>query len=133
MKSFLSPLLAASPADFELRNLRTGAILASELHTAFDSRSRNIGLLRHTTLPAMSALIIAPTTAIHTWFMKFPIDVAFVARSGEVVKARHHLRPWRMSAVWRGFAVVEMPVGALARSSTQRGDRLEVVQRRDRS
>ncbi len=127
MPSFLSPLLRESPNNFLLRNTRTGAVLADDLLTAFDSRSRNVGLLKHTSMPLMSALIIAPTTAIHTWFMKFPIDIAFVLRTGEIVKTRAALAPWRMSGVLRGYAVIELPAGALDRADTRRGDRLEVV------
>ena len=132
MASFLSPLLCASSPDFVLRNVHTGVTVADHLLTAFDSASRNIGLLRHDSLPESRALIIAPTSAIHTFFMRFPIDVAFVAKDGRIVKIRRALVPWRLAAAFRAYAVVEMPAGALARSNTSRGDRLEVVPREGR-
>lgn len=126
MPSFLSPMLRASADRFELRNRVTGRTVAAHLLTAFDRSSRNVGLLHHDSLPDSTALIIAPTSAIHTFFMKFPIDVVFVARDGRVLKACSGLVPWRMTAAWRAYAVVEMAVGALATSGTVRGHYVEV-------
>ena len=71
-------------------------------------------------------MIIAPTNAIHTFFMKFAIDVAFVARDGRVLKTRHAMGPWRMAAALRGFAVVELAAGVLAETQTTAGDRLTI-------
>jgi uncharacterized membrane protein (UPF0127 family) len=53
--------------------------------------------------------------------MRFAIDVAFVARVGRVLKVRRAMRPWRMAAAWRAFAVVEMAAGALDRAEDQAG------------
>ena len=124
---FLSPLLREPPDMFILRNIRTGGTVAQHLITAFDSRSRNRGLLRHAAMPAMSALILAPTSAIHTFFMKFPIDVVFVRKDGRVVKVRAGLKPWRVSGALGAFAVVELPAASLAASGTTEGDVLEVA------
>jgi uncharacterized membrane protein (UPF0127 family) len=74
-------------------------------------------------------MIIAPTSAIHTFFMKFAIDVAFVARDGAVLKIRRDLGPWRLAAALRAYAVVEMAAGALERTDTRPGDRLAIVSR----
>ena len=122
MPSFLSPILRDPSHDFALVNERTQSIVASRLLTAFESSTRNAGLLRHQALPAQTALILAPSGAIHTVFMKFSLDVAFVARDGRVLKVRAGLRPWRISACWGSFAVVEMTSGAMA--GVNPGDRL---------
>jgi uncharacterized membrane protein (UPF0127 family) len=127
MPSFLAPLRHASATRLLLRNSRTGLTVADHLMPAFDSRSRNIGLLRHTSMPAMSAMIIAPTSAIHTFFMKFAIDVAFVAKDGRVVSVRSALRPWRMAWALGAYAVIELAEGALDRSQTTIGDELVVT------
>jgi uncharacterized membrane protein (UPF0127 family) len=129
MPSFLSPLLHDSADGFSLRNARTHACLADHLVTAFDSASRRTGLLHRDTFPEGHALIIAPTNAIHTWFMRFPIDVVFVAKDGRVVKLRSTLRPWRIAGAWRAHAVIELAAGSLDRSGTAPGDRLFVLSR----
>jgi uncharacterized protein len=124
MKSFLEPLLRKGAAPHQLVNARSGRVVAGQLLPAFDSATRKTGLLKHTSLPAGTAMIIAPTNAIHTFFMKFPIDVAFVARSGKVLKIRTAMPAWRMAGALRGFAVVELAAGALAQSETTVGDEL---------
>jgi uncharacterized membrane protein (UPF0127 family) len=127
MKSFLDPLLRANSSACVLVNVRNDRVVAGSLITAFDSASRRKGLLKHEGLPPGSALIIAPSNAIHTFFMRFAIDVAFVARDGRVLKVRPAVPPWRMTGSLRAFAVIELPAGALAAADTLRGDTLRVT------
>lgn len=127
MPSFLNDLLRSPSGHFLLINTRTQRVVASTILTAFDSASRRKGLLGRDGLSPGTALIIAPSNAIHTFFMRFPIDVAFVAKDGRVVKVRTGVGPWRMSAAFRAFAVVELPTGTLERSATAAGDRLSVA------
>src|SRR5512139_3009237 len=126
MKSFLAPLLHAVPADgdYVLENTTTRSVVAVRILTAFDSAGRRRGLLGRDSLPEGSALIIAPSNAVHTFFMRFPIDIAFVRRDGRVLKVRSSVGPWRLAASLRAYAVVELPADALAQSSTRRGDML---------
>lgn len=126
MKSFLTPLLRSGGTSFALANTRHDRIVARTLLTAFDSKSRRQGLLGRDSLPDGSALIIAPSPAIHTFFMRFAIDVAFVAKDGRVVKVRAAVPPRRIAVAWRAFAVIELPAGALERSDTKAGDRLRI-------
>jgi uncharacterized membrane protein (UPF0127 family) len=120
--SFLNPLLRESQSAVTLMNRRNGSVLAAHVRTAFDSKSRRQGLLGIDGLEPQSALIIAPTSLIHTWFMRFPIDVAFVARDGRVVKVRRDLQPWRVSGALGSYAVIELPTGILAATDTLPGD-----------
>ena len=124
---FLRPLLNAAPAGFCLRNQRTGQVLASTLLPALDSATRKTGLLKHSSLADGEAMLIAPSNAVHTWFMRFDLDLIFVRRNGQVVKTRASVKPWRMSAALRAFAVIEMRAGTLAARETLPGDILEVV------
>jgi uncharacterized membrane protein (UPF0127 family) len=126
---FLAPLLDPSPEALVLRHARTGAIVADRLEAALDSASRRKGLLGRDGMPDGSALIIAPTNAVHTFAMRFPIDVVFVRRSGVVSKVRHRMPRGRMSASLLAFAVVELPAGAADRAGVRPGDRLELAPR----
>ena len=128
MATFLSPLAARPDAGLVLRNTRTGKVVAHRLLPAFESQTRRTGLLKHTSLDDGEAMIIAPTNAVHTWFMKFDIDIAFVTRDGRVLKARDTVRPWRMTGALGGFAVIEMKAGSFAAADTVRGDVLEIVE-----
>jgi uncharacterized membrane protein (UPF0127 family) len=110
--------------DHVLENITTGRIVADRILTAFDSASRRRGLLGRDGLPAGSALIIAPSNAVHTFFMRFPIDILFVGRDGRVIKVRSTVSPWRITASLRAFAVIELAAGSLALSNTSADDSL---------
>jgi uncharacterized protein len=124
MKSFLNPLLRAGTVDHLLENATTGEVVARQLLTAFDSKERRRGLLGRESLPEGTAIIIAPSNAVHTFFMRFAIDIAFVARDGRVIKVRSSVPPWRLAAALRAFAVIELAAGTLERSRTAAGDTL---------
>ena len=126
MKSFLSPLLRSAQPPFALTNARNGRSVARTLLTAFDSSSRRKGLLGRDSLADGSAMIIAPSSAVHTFAMRFAIDVMFVSKDGRVLKVKREVKPRRIAAAWRAFAVVELPAGAIERSDTRRGDRLQL-------
>jgi uncharacterized protein len=126
MKSFLSPLLRSVSSPLALTNTRNNQVVARTLLTAFDSASRRKGLLGRDSLPDGSALIIAPCQGIHTFSMRFAIDVMFVSKAGLVLKVRQAVPPRRIAVALRAFAVVELPAGAIERSGTRPGDQLEV-------
>ena len=121
--AFLGPLLEEN-RSCRLRNRRTGQIVAETVFPALDSASRRKGLLGRDSMPQRSAIVIAPTSAIHTWFMRFEIDVAFVTRDGRIVKMKSRLRPWRIFAALGAFAAIELPGGALESSGTEPADTL---------
>lgn len=104
-----------------------GAIVASRVELAVDSESRRRGLLGRDTLDVGAALIIAPCSSIHTFFMRFAIDVLFVARDGRVLKTYAAVGPRRIAFRFGAFAVVEMAAGATARPKTKVGDIVELV------
>ena len=107
-------------------NQTRGATLASEVQVADDARSRRIGLLKHDTLPPGQGLWLFPTCAIHTFGMRFPIDVAFLDRRRRVKRIYHGLAPYRLTSfVWGAQSVLELPSGSLASTGTAVGDQLQ--------
>ena len=126
-KAFLAPLLRRPDESLALVNTRSGYTLAHSLAGAFDSASRRQGLLGRDGLEEGHALVIAPTNAIHTFFMRFPIDVAFVRRDGRVAGVRHAVKPWRIACALSAHAVIELPAGTLARTGTVSGDTLIIT------
>jgi uncharacterized membrane protein (UPF0127 family) len=124
---FLQPLVGTDIRGMTLTVAGRNGIVADQIETAFDSRSRTRGLLGRKGLPLGAALIIAPSNAIHTFRMQFAIDVIYAARDGTVVKLRRGLRPWRMSAALQAFAVIELAAGAIDRANLHVGERLIVT------
>ena len=110
-----------------LANDRTDRLLASAVELAVTSETRRRGLLGRDSFDLSAALIIAPCSAIHTAFMRFAIDAAFVDRDGRVRKIVHNLRPWRLAGSLRAYAVIEMAAGGLRRSDVAVGDRLKLL------
>lgn len=110
-----------------MTNTRTAAPLARSIEAAFDSRTRKQGLLGRAAIAPETALILAPCGAIHTCFMRFAIDVAFVDRTGVVLSVVHALAPWRVRGALGAFATVELPAGTLASTGTRASDRLQLT------
>jgi hypothetical protein len=126
MSHFLRPLLRSDGTARALVNERTGSILAAVVEVALDSKTRRRGLLGRDGLPDLHALVLAPCNAIHTCFMRFPIDVIFAARDGRVLKTVDRIGAWRVAASLRAFAAIEVPAGTLRRKGLSCGDCLVI-------
>jgi uncharacterized membrane protein (UPF0127 family) len=101
-----------------------GKVVCERCEIAESSLKRVRGLLGRRELVHGDGLLIRPTWSIHTWFMRFPIDVVFLDRDLTVLGVREHLRPWK-AAVHRGaHAALELPAGAARRVGLAVGDRL---------
>jgi uncharacterized membrane protein (UPF0127 family) len=122
MANFLLPMIQRAEGAYELRNVRSGRIVAHTIIPAFESATRRKGLLGRDSLEDGVAMIIAPSNAIHTFWMRFAIDVAFVRRNGEVLKVQEALAPWRIAVGVSAYAVIELAAGALRRGDVRVGD-----------
>ena len=87
------------------------------------------GLLGRRGLPQGEGLLLRPSAAIHTWFMRFPIDAVFVDRDLVVVGIRPELRPWRAAGRRGARAVLELAAGEAGRRGLRVGDRLVAAPR----
>ncbi|HJV64139.1 MAG TPA: DUF192 domain-containing protein [Geomonas sp.] len=106
-------------------NTRSGQLLAANLSVAATFLSRSKGLLGRQRLSAGEGLLIAPCNGVHTFFMKFPIDVIFLDKENRIIGAREHLPPYRITRVlFSCVRVLELPAGTLTASGTVPGDRL---------
>ena len=115
---------------FALRVLNTtrGVVLGDAVDIADTSAKRRTGLLKHSALEDGHGLWIVPCEAVHTFGMKFPIDVAFLNRKQRVVKVRRDMVKRRMAFCLTAHSVLELPAGTLERTGTQPNDQLEFEQ-----
>jgi uncharacterized membrane protein (UPF0127 family) len=120
------PLLAKQARAHRLVNCTRAFVLAAVIEPAFESLSRRTGLLGRQTLPFDTVLAIAPSNAIHTFGMQFPLDVLFINRSGMVVKRSLALKARRLAVASRAFAVLEFAAGHPGVEATRIGDQLGV-------
>ena len=108
-----------------VRNITRNTVLAETAIVANTSTKRRTGLLKHETLPRGEGLWIAPCEAIHTFGMKFPIDVVYLNKKKKIVKIRPAMPRRRISACLLAHSVLELPAGMAEETSTHVGDQLE--------
>jgi uncharacterized membrane protein (UPF0127 family) len=100
-------------------------LLGDAIDVADNSASRNAGLLKRQGLAAGEGLWIVPCEGIHMFFMKFAIDVVYVDKKRRVKKVVRSLKPWRISLCLPADSVIELPVGLIDSTGTEKGDQLE--------
>lgn len=99
----------------------TSLIVAS----GFYSRLR--GLIGRAGLAAGEGLLLTPCRAVHTFGMRFPIDLLFIDHQGQVVAVIKNLKPNRYSGYFgAASAVLELAAGEADRYVIAVGDRLSV-------
>ena len=108
-----------------VRNITRNTVLAENTVMANTSETRRKGLLKHESLPKGEGLWIAPCEAVHTFWMKFAIDLVYLSKKKQVLKVRHAVPPWRISGCLRAHSVLELPAGMAAETETQPGDQIE--------
>ena len=119
--AMLNHLMQAKPNTAAI-NITKGVALATELEIATSFMARSQGLLGRSGLRPEQGMLIDPCPSVHTWFMRFPIDVIFLDKKNRVVGLKRNLKPFRMAWSWRGAKTIELPVGIIASTRTQLGD-----------
>lgn len=85
------------------------------------------GLIGKPALGDDEGLWMAHCWAIHTFGMRFPIDVVFLDGEHLVKKVIQGLRPFNpVVCCWSARGVIELPVGTIERAQVQVGDRIEI-------
>lgn len=109
-------------------DLDTGKVLACEVDLAENFFARLKGLLGRSELAAGGGLWIRPCNSVHTFGMRFTIDVAFLDRDMRVVAVAKTLRPNRVSPFCsKASSVLELPAGALDAAVTAVGNRIAIT------
>jgi uncharacterized protein len=112
---------------FTLINDRTHAVVATSVELAATAGDRLRGLLGRRALAPSTGLLLSPCAAIHTAFMRFPIDVVFIDADGKALRVIRQLRPWRVAMSLGARAVIELGDGTIAPGDVELGDRLHVA------
>jgi uncharacterized protein len=124
MASFLSAASNDSARQFALVDAANSRIVVPRVELALDSASRRKGLLGREGLEKGTGLVIAPSNAVHTFFMRFSIDIVFLHRSGRVLKIRHQVPARRLAVSATAHAVLELPAGAASEAGLKIGQQL---------
>lgn len=104
---------------------RSGTIPRVRVACTFASRC--MGLLNRSRLDEEEGLLLIPGYSVHTWWMRFSIDVIFLDAQLEVLHVVSNLRPWRIAlAPPDTHCVLELAAGVAERSGIERGIRLRI-------
>ena len=113
-----------------VENKSRAALIGTRIAVADTFLTRLVGLLRHRQLASGAGLLIEPSSGVHTFGMRFAIDVVALDRKRRVLSLWPNLRPWRLSGVgWKIHSVLELPAGAIQQAKLQLGDQLEITPR----
>jgi uncharacterized membrane protein (UPF0127 family) len=112
-------------------NLTRQTPIADRVGLAGDGRNRRKGLLGREALAEGEGLWIVPCEAVHTFWMRFPIDLVYLDRKYRVIKIRTGVWPWRVSACLRAHSVIELAAGTMESTGTVPGDVLALERCRD--
>ncbi len=89
-------------------------VIAENVEMANTFFKRLKGLMFRNSMPQATAMLLAPCPQIHTCFMKFAIDVLFLAEDGTVLYVIENMKPWRISPIVRhAVQTLELPAGTL--------------------
>ena len=107
-----------------VRNATRNVELGRKVRFAASLLDRAIGLLLTAHLENGEGMYLSPCKSVHTFFMRYPIDVLFLDAEGTVL-SQDTLRPWRVSG-WQAQSrgVLEFMEGTLAGTGTRVGDRI---------
>lgn len=106
-------------------NRTRGTVLASRLEVASSGKKRRKGLLGRNGLSHGEGLWIVPCESVHTFFMRFPIDLVYLDRKNQIKKVRSNVAAWRLSACLSAHSVLELPAGTVRATDVRRGDILD--------
>lgn len=100
----------------------TSVCESCSLAATFATRLR--GLLGAKELAPGHGVLIRPASSVHTFFMRFAIDVVFLDRGGSVVKLVPNLQPWRVAFGRGARETLELRAGEARARGIRVGERL---------
>ena len=103
-----------------------GEVVCERCLVADSPWSRMRGLLGRPGLESGEGLLLRPTGSVHTFFMRFAIDVVFLSRDGEVLKVARALPAWRTAGARRAKAALELAADEADRREIRVGTRLDL-------
>jgi uncharacterized protein len=105
-----------------------GPVVIARVDQARGFGRRLLGLMGRRTLGPDRALWLFPCRAVHTCFMRFPLDLIFLDRRGCITRMLWDIPPWRVADGGPGsHSVLELESGWFDRTALQAGERLTIL------
>jgi uncharacterized protein len=110
----------------------SGDVLCRHCEIADSPMTRAKGLLGRSSLPEDEGMLLA-TSAIHTYFMRFPLDLVFLDKNFVVVRTVNSVKPWRVVVDRRASSVVELAAGVVESAGVHEGEQVSLVRHGERT
>ena len=107
---------------FRVVNLTRNTLIATDVEIATSSAQRSKGLLGRSALGTGEGLWIVPCESVHTFAMRFAIDLIYLDKQQKVRKICSSVRPWRISACLTAHSVLELAAGVVRDEDARPGD-----------
>ena len=98
-----------SPLAKRLCPLPVTSVLSREVRVATGSRARFLGLAYLESEAAGAGLLIPRCSSVHTFGMRFSLDLYFLGQDREVIAVQRGVLPRRLAFCRRARAVLEVP------------------------
>jgi uncharacterized protein len=99
------------PTVNRLASLPVETVQGREVPVAVGFRARLAGLAGLRREGVSTGLLIPRCSSVHTFGMRFALDILFLGGNGEVLAVRREVRPCRFASHRRAKAVLEIPSG----------------------
>lgn len=111
--------------NLRIYNTTRQSVLGTRIGVAETWWTRLRGFLGRPEPQPGAGLMLVPCRGVHMHGMKYALDVIFLDHAGEVIRTYPELRPGSRTPYHRSAEyVIELPVGTIAATGTQPGDRV---------
>lgn len=101
--------------------MKTGAIFSADrgiclvpaVRRAQTAWERTRGLLAYPTLSLGEGMLISACSTVHTFGMRYALDLVYLDSAGQVKKMVHGVKPARFSGAWGASSTLELAAGSL--------------------
>jgi uncharacterized protein len=113
----------------KLINVSTNQVIAENVYAAYRFWQRFKGLMLTSSMPDHTALHLVPCSSIHTFFMKYRIDILYLNKKNVIVGIEEKLKPGKLGKSFRNVSsVIELPAGKVGSTSVRVGQVVAFVE-----
>lgn len=111
----------------KIYNSTQNKLIADDAKMADNFITRSVGLLSRKSISSDEALVIKPCCSIHTFFMRFAIDVLFVEKNGEIAALYENVQPWRILPIHlKSYYVIELAALQISAKNISVGETIDI-------
>jgi hypothetical protein len=100
----------------------------TKIQTTKNLWQKGMGVIGWRDFGDKNGLLLTNTNSIHTFFVRFSLDLVFLDQKMKIIRLVENLKPFSFSPiVWKARHVLEMPAGSIKKSSLKTGDSVHLI------